>query len=222
MKTDFLCNWCGSTEYVNPDNVPEKDFGLGVFGLVDLSNIDCAKCVSKPRQRCLRQLLNDTKTSEWKNYKALQLSYDMLITISDWFSSVEVSIFEEENSINIQNIDRPDSTYDIIVCVHVLEHVEDDSLAIQELIRILTPQGKLYLMVPQPSLFATTDDWGFPDESLHGHYRMYGRDFENKLNEEIKGQAQLKVCEKYDEFTGGKEFIYVVTKNELTSNLTSV
>ena len=222
MKSDFLCNWCGGKKFSNPDNIPLDQFELAIFGKVDLSNIECASCGSKPRQRCLKQVLDENKTSNWKNLEALQLSPDLLPLISDWFNSVEVSIFEGENSIDLENANRPDSSYDIIVCSHILEHIKNDVKAVQELIRMLKSNGQVYIMVPQPVLNTITRDWGYPDENDHGHYRMYGRDFKDKLKSIVQESASLTVFEKIDTFTRKKEFIYVLTKNELLSNHNNV
>lgn len=222
MKKDFICNWCGEKEFSNPDNIPLDKFELAIFGAVDLSNIACVNCGSKPRQRCLKQVLDQNRTSDWKNLDVLQLSPDVLPLISDWFNSVEVSIFEGDNSIDLENAERPDRCYDIIVCIHILEHIKNDVKAINELIRMLRPNGQLYLMVPQPVLNPITRDWGYPDENDYGHYRMYGRDFKDKLHSIAQESAALNVLEKVDVFTGKKEIIYVLTKNELTSALNNV
>ena len=44
----------------------------------------------------------------------------------------------------------PDSYFDIIVIVDILEHVEDDTAFCQELKRILKPEGTLIVNVPNP------------------------------------------------------------------------
>ena len=41
-----------------------------------------------------------------------------------------------------------ENTFDLIVCVDILEHIEDDSAALAKLFRALTPGGILYLHVP--------------------------------------------------------------------------
>lgn len=47
---------------------------------------------------------------------------------------------------NMQGID--DSTYDIIICSHVLEHVADDRLALKELYRVVKEGGRVLILVP--------------------------------------------------------------------------
>jgi 2-polyprenyl-3-methyl-5-hydroxy-6-metoxy-1,4-benzoquinol methylase len=60
---------------------------------------------------------------------------------------------------------RPDS----VVCVNVLEHIEDDSAALRDMASILIPGGVVVLLVPA---FAAL--YGPIDRNL-GHYRRYRR-----------------------------------------------
>jgi len=50
--------------------------------------------------------------------------------------------------IDATNIDMPDNSFDGIVCLCVLEHIEDFRSVISEFYRVLTPGGKLILTVP--------------------------------------------------------------------------
>jgi SAM-dependent methyltransferase len=54
----------------------------------------------------------------------------------------------------------PSEIFDLILSHEVLEHVQDDTLAVQEMIRILKPSGQLVLFVPNR---------GYPFET-HGIY----------------------------------------------------
>lgn len=50
---------------------------------------------------------------------------------------------------DIQNMEKvEDSTYDLIICSHVLEHVADDRLALKELYRITKKNGQVLILVP--------------------------------------------------------------------------
>jgi len=84
-----------------------------------------------------------------------------------------------------------DNSYDVIFCNHVLEHIPDDDLAMQELYRILKPNGFAILQVPQDLNRETT----YEDDSItdpkerakifgqYDHVRIYGRDYFKKLEE---------------------------------------
>ncbi|SNR14362.1 SAM dependent methyltransferase [Tenacibaculum jejuense] len=82
-----------------------------------------------------------------------------------------------------------DESFDIIFCNHVLEHIPDDTKAMQELYRILKPGGYGIFQIPQDLNRETT----FEDDSItdpkerakifgqYDHVRVYGRDYFNKL-----------------------------------------
>ena len=50
--------------------------------------------------------------------------------------------------MDITKIDYPDDSFDVILCNHILEHIPDDHLAMQELFRVLKPSGWAILQVP--------------------------------------------------------------------------
>jgi glycosyltransferase involved in cell wall biosynthesis len=73
----------------------------------------------------------------------------------------------------LQNGDRDDlcnERIDTVVCMNVLEHIEDDSATLKDFAQVLPPGGRLVLLVP--SLKAL---YGTLDEHLH-HFRRYAQD----------------------------------------------
>ena len=50
--------------------------------------------------------------------------------------------------LDIQNTDLADASYDVIICNHVLEHVDDFRKALAEFHRILAPGGLLLCSFP--------------------------------------------------------------------------
>lgn len=63
----------------------------------------------------------------------------------------------------------PDGTFDCIMATDVLEHIDNDRIAFERMIRFVRPGGLVILTVPAgPWLF------GYHDEAL-GHYRRYSR-----------------------------------------------
>jgi SAM-dependent methyltransferase len=82
-----------------------------------------------------------------------------------------------------------DNSFDFILCNHVLEHIPDDTKAMEELYRILKPGGTAILQIPQDLSRENT----FEDNSItsrkerakifgqYDHVRVYGRDYFDKL-----------------------------------------
>ena len=68
----------------------------------------------------------------------------------------------EKNVVNGvgEKLPFPTGTFDLVLSHEVLEHVQDDAKAIQEIIRVLHPGGRLVLFCPNR---------GYPFET-HGHY----------------------------------------------------
>jgi SAM-dependent methyltransferase len=147
----------------------------------------------------------------FRSYRALQFSEDPTLPL-DWFKSYELSIFRKYNSMDVQDIPRGDETYDIILCSHVIEHVPHHQAAIHSLVRVLTRNGFLLLVYPNPVKVAKTRDWGFPDETQHGHYRVFGRDFESEYRSIIPGVTVIAATGK-DPVTGAIDLQYFITKS---------
>lgn len=90
---------------------------------------------------------------------------------------------------DVQQIPMADGTVDVIICNHLLEHVEDDRKALSELYRILCPGGWGILLVPEDRSRLTT----FEDDTItdpkertrlfgqYDHRRIYGRDYDARL-----------------------------------------
>lgn len=82
-----------------------------------------------------------------------------------------------------------DNSFDTILCNHVLEHIPNDTKAMQELYRILKPGGMAILQIPQDlEREVTFEDDSITDEKertkifgQYDHVRVYGRDYFEKL-----------------------------------------
>ncbi len=110
---------------------------------------------------------------------------------------------------DICNLPFKDNEFDIIFCNHVLEHIPDDTKAMQELYRIMKPGGYGIFQIPQDLSRAKT----FEDDSItdrkerakifgqYDHVRIYGLDYFDKLRSigfsvaEVDYTAQLSDVE---------------------------
>jgi SAM-dependent methyltransferase len=87
--------------------------------------------------------------------------------------------------MDITNIGFPDESFDRLVCIHVLEHVNDDGKALSELYRVLKKGGIAIINVP----FEKEREHTYEDPSITDplerrkhfgqadHVRIYGKDF---------------------------------------------
>jgi SAM-dependent methyltransferase len=73
---------------------------------------------------------------------------------------------------------------DTIVCMNVLEHIEDDRSTLRDFAALLPPGGRLVLLVPSmPSLYGTLD-------KALSHYRRYDREPLRRLLTETGFEAE--------------------------------
>ena len=77
-------------------------------------------------------------------------------------------------------------SFDVVVALDLIEHLEDDVYALRELARVLKPGGSLILFVPAFNLL-----WGLQDQVSH-HYRRYtAGELEEKLRTAGLGVVKL-------------------------------
>jgi hypothetical protein len=92
--------------------------------------------------------------------------------------------------MDIHKIPFPNNKFDVVLCNHVLEHVENDLVALQEIKRVLKPNGFAILLVPffHPIPEKTIEDNSITDprerEKAFGqsdHVRRYGFDYGQRI-----------------------------------------
>lgn len=82
-----------------------------------------------------------------------------------------------------------DNEFDMVFCNHVLEHIEDDHLAMSELYRVLKPEGTGIFQIPQDYSRSTTyEDFNITSKEerakhfgQYDHVRVYGGDYFDRL-----------------------------------------
>jgi SAM-dependent methyltransferase len=197
------CNVCGGREFA-----PGPAERLSIRGLPPR----CLGCGSLERHRVARHVIATIRVPHlFARYRLIRFSADPIVEES-WFETSELSIYGGDNSCDLQSIDRPDGSYDVILCSHVLEHVRDDTKAISELARILSKEGFLLVIVPRTGQGKITADWGFPDPQRNFHYRGYGRDFDSKLVAMVP-DAFVAAIEVPDPVTGDSKRLHLITKS---------
>lgn len=171
----------------------------------------CVKCYSLERHRILYSLYNDRLRERVQEAHCLHFAPDHSID-SQWFWKYEPSIYGDENSLDIQKIDRPDRYYDWVICNHVLEHVEDDRAAMREMLRITADDGIVQFAMPEPLYREATVDWGKPDWEQHGHWRIYGKDFLTRFDGVLSAGNLLSLVA-VDPVTGSRDVVFFAARS---------
>jgi len=116
-------------------------------------------------------------------YKLFRNQKNLEYTTTDLFSPLA------DVKADICDLPFEGNSFDVVLCNHVLEHIEDDLKAIQEIYRVLKPGGYAILQIPQDySLEKTYEDPTITsaEERMkhfgqYDHVRVYGWDYFDRL-----------------------------------------
>ena len=197
----------------------------------------CPKCLSLERHRLLWHYLmnNNSERERIKNlptilhiapevclmreFKRIYLSAPQNYITADLESPLADMHFD------VQQIPMADSSVDIIICNHLLEHVESDHKALKEMYRIMHSGGMGVMLAPIDYTLETT----FEDDTItdpkqraevFGQYdprRIYGKDYLERLRAagfeafEIDYAAEFSDSDR-TKFSFGSDKLYIVRK----------
>lgn len=129
--------------------------GFKMSKFITLSNRTglCPKCGSLPRTRRLYALIEEKTGFHSKNTLHFSPPKIMADKLRANFSGTYITTdfmdeFNADKQLDITNISEADNTYNVIICYHVLEHIEQDHLAMAELYRILDEEGICFIQTP--------------------------------------------------------------------------
>jgi len=120
-----------------------------------------------------------------------QVFYTKFKAIKDWeYTTTDLHSPLADIKADICALPFNNDQYDLIFCNHVLEHIQDDKKAMEELYRVLKKGGTLIAQVPlNEELDETFEDDTITDKKertrifgQYDHVRVYGKDYYTRLN----------------------------------------
>ena len=192
-----------------------------------LRKAGCYSCKSSDRERLVYiYLVNKLNIlSQLKDYKILHIAPEKNISeklIKCNFENYICGDLHTEGyiypnyvkNINVTDIPFEDNYFDLIICNHVLEHVPNDILAMEELFRVLKKNGRAILQVPisvnSENTFEDDSDYNPQErEVLFGqfdHVRIYGKDYSQRLKSVGFSVIQENISEEF--------YKYGIARNE--------
>ena len=130
------CSLCGYHGYFD------------AFGSPPRWDARCPSCGSLERHRLFALCLRDVPINGAVLHFAPEPAIAEFVKKHDiQYTSADLLRRDVDRNWNIEDIPAADDQYDVVLCSHVLEHVNDRK-ALNELHRILRPGGVLLVMVP--------------------------------------------------------------------------
>ena len=157
----------------------------------------CPHCLSLERHRMIWLWLRECSTLFDSRPRLLHIApevslmrhFKRLYRGTENYITADLESPLADMHFDVQDIPLKDCSVDVVICNHLMEHVEDDRRAMSELYRILKPGGWGIVLVPEDRSRATT----FEDDSItnpeertrifgqYDHRRIYGRDYDTRL-----------------------------------------
>ena len=174
-----ICRWSGDA------------FG----GPIHCEGAHCPRCGSIGRDRFLFWALQHAVTPAGADRRLRVLETSPRLdqryrqAMAGWFDYLCSDFDERAHAgmirIDLQDIDLPTDSVDVILTPHVLEHVPDTGRALDELFRVLRPGGTLLLQVPV--LQELTAPPAVPE--FHGDHTPVFWRFGPALSDELAGRG---------------------------------
>ncbi|OSZ78519.1 hypothetical protein CAP35_09790 [Chitinophagaceae bacterium IBVUCB1] len=179
---NVACNVCGSTY-------------SSFFPYLNRANAQCPNCGSLERTRLLYYFIQDKGlisasarllhiAPEQCLYNVFKKQLQTNYLPADKFEA-GYSYPPDTLNVDITTLPFEDASLDIVIAIHVLEHVQDDAKALSEIYRVLKTGGSAILQVPYQAdrehtyedVSITTPEARKQYYGQSDHVRIYGRDY---------------------------------------------
>lgn len=199
-----ICHWKGYSFL---------DIDIGSQGKYICRNALCPRCESHPRHRLVYLYLEKYfKQFKKKHIRCLHVAPEHCLAniLKDnkkiHYVSIDIKPGIAKRVENLERLSFLSERFDLIVCLHVLEHVNNDYAAMKELRRVLKNTGICIIDVPIDNNRQTT----YVDPSVidpkervkkfwqYDHVRLYGLDFKKRLEKSgfhVNAISMNTICE---------------------------
>jgi SAM-dependent methyltransferase len=181
----------------NDVNCPVCDHSYKKFlpyGRIARENALCPNCLALERHRLMWLFLKKKTDFFTSKLKVLHIAPEhCFIDRFESLPNIEYITADLESPLakvkmDVHKIPFEESSFDVVFCNHVMEHVEDDLLACSEINRVLKNNGWGIIQSPVYDLDKTIEDKTITDpverERVFGqrdHVRKYGNDYAARM-----------------------------------------
>lgn len=194
----------------------------------------CPRCLSLERHRMIWLWISRNTTLEEHRPRLLHIAPEVSLmrefrrvySGTEQYTTADLESPLADMHFDIQQIPLNAESVDVVICNHILEHVEDDRKAMREIYRVLSHGGWAVMLVPEDRGRATT----FEDDTItdpqqrtalfgqYDHRRVYGRDYDARLCEagfrvERQSPREMFGDEECSTYSLGSDDLVVVYKD---------
>jgi predicted SAM-dependent methyltransferase len=167
------------------------------YGTITRANAMCPRCYSLERHRLLMLYLKNKTNIFRENLRVLHFApedaFQNVFKTCPNIDYVSADLFEQNAMLKMDITSNAfkNEVFDVILCSHVLELVEDDKRAISEMFRVLKKGGWAVIQSPVDNSRERT----YEDRSIRtpkerekhfdewNHVRIYGLDYKQRLED---------------------------------------
>ena len=189
-------------------------------------NALCPGTLSLERHRLLWLYLSKETNILSSNLKVLhvapeQIFYKKFKKFKHWdYLTFDINSPIADIKGDLKSTQFKDESFDLVICNHVLEHIEDDKMALEEIYRVLNINGIAILQVP----INVNREKTFEDSKItsqydrekyfgqYDHVREYGIDYKERI-EQVGFQVEM--INYSDNFSEEMIIRYGLLKNDL-------
>ena len=167
------------------------------YGVMLRPNAQCLNCRALERHRTLWLYFETCDLFKKPGMKLLHFAperaflsrFAAMKNIDYWPVDIDPNFPGIRRTANIMDIPFEDESMDMIICNHVMEHIEDETKALTEMRRVLKTGGIAIINAPvDPQREETFEnpEYNTPELRLkhfgqHDHVRIYGMDYAKRL-----------------------------------------
>ncbi len=157
----------------------------------------CSRCGSLARHRLIWLYLKNRTNFFSANLRVLHFAaeacfesrFKKMRNLNYTTADIEGGYDPGKEIMDVMAIPQADNLFDVVICIHVLQHVQDDAKAMREIFRVLKPGGWAILnsrMDPTLETTAQISKASLPEDqrkAMHANelYRVYGQDLKPRL-----------------------------------------
>jgi len=210
---NYLCPICNfnASKFLPYGKDHEVIKKYDIIGMGYRNNAMCPNCFSKDRERLVYLFLQKLLKQNLINLRSKIIHFSPESSLENNlfrkkftnYTTADIITGKCDVDLNLQDFNYKEKNFDLVICNHVLEHIENDMVAIKNIYSILKPNGVAILQVPLSTLIkkdfkkenVNTDNGRLDNYGQIDHVRIISKENYLKKLEQVGFKLKLDYME---------------------------